>query len=90
MKRQKFLPSADGKNFAISNGKTFSYDRKNLFWNVCTYLILKINPSLLLPPKKHFIKIRAEQVLSHNNLQLGECAVWLLATHELTETQGYM
>ena len=31
MKWQEFLPSADGKNFAISNGKHFSYDRKNLF-----------------------------------------------------------
>ena len=31
LKWQKFLPFADGKNFAISNGKHFSYDRKNLF-----------------------------------------------------------
>ena len=36
LKWQKFLPFADGKNFAISNGKHFSYDRKNLFWLVWT------------------------------------------------------
>ena len=30
-KWQKFLPFADGKKVAISNGKHFSCDRKNIF-----------------------------------------------------------
>ena len=31
LKWQKNFPFADGKIFAISNGKSVSYDRKNLF-----------------------------------------------------------